>query len=191
MYYKYLMENPEDCRGNVALVAMAGSDEIAYTHMEEPTDDMVPLTDGEINLVKEQVKVPWLTQRQRYQQMIDAKADEIRASYMFNGARTIDSEYIQVEAAVRGWEDAGAPEDNVPEEIAVWAEINNQTARWAADDVMTEVIAHRSVIRMVRTLRLRGKAEMRHGASELLEERLSFYLEQLELLRCPVDYLSH
>lgn len=188
MHVKYLMKSPQDYRGNVKLVVGAGAGDVAYSNVSEVDDDMIPLIPSEISLVLQESPGLWLTEREEYQRRLDDKADQIRLSYLYNGRSTIVEEYKQVEEVANRWIAAGKPTDAIPQELTLWAEINNQSVEWALQSVLHAAGLYRGMVLAMRNLRLRGKHDMKILPREQLLPTLETYLEQMEAYRCPVEY---
>lgn len=188
MYVKYQMNSGDDYRGNVKLVVRVGDVEIAYSNVVEVGPGMVLLTPTEIELVNSEAPGLWLTEREEFQRRLDEVADEIRASYLYNGPRSISEEYRQVETVTRRWIAQGSPSHSVPEELSVWAQLNDQTAEWAAQSVLEASEFYRGAILALRTLRLTGKREMRTIDASELQSRYEHYVAQMRQYRCPIEY---
>lgn len=190
MFVKYIMDSPEDYRGNVRLVKrdMETEDDVAYTSVDVIEPDMTELTPAEKLEIERVTGGEWLTERQEYQRQLDIKADDIRRSYLYNGPYTVVEEYTQVEKATLAWEAAGKPMDAVPHEISVWADIKQRSIDWAYNDIKQATFFYRSMLTSVRELRLRGKEAMKILPANQLKDHLDAYMEQLEQLRCPPEY---
>lgn len=189
MQVKYLMLDDTDYRGNVKLIVRnEQGDEIAYTEIETPTEDMVPLTEQEVGLVQEQTSTLWLAERKELQRKIDIHADQIRQSYLYNGDLTIFSEYLQVEKVLDEWLAEGSDYNNVPVEISVWAQATGNTLEWAVNDIHYSALGHRYMLANVRSIRLLGKGRLNTEPMETLYTAFNEVIAQLEQWRCPVVY---
>lgn len=188
MYVKYQMNSNTDYRGNVKLVVKVGEAEIAYSNVTDVTEGMVLLTKTEIDLVLSEAPGLWLTERESLQQKVDLKADDIRSSYLYNGPRSISEEYRQAEDLAKKWIADGSDETNAPEDLVVWAELNNQTVAWAAQSVITASMGYRLAISKIRSLRLRAKHAIRTVETNVLQSTVDQYLNEMSQYRCPIEY---
>lgn len=163
-FYKYPMKQPDDYRGEVKLVSRSNGVDVAYTATTTPDDDMVPLSPSELEYVKRNSDTSWLNAEKQYLIDIDMEADEVRKSYMDIGRDTIDTEYQQVKEVLSQWRKEGSDVTAVPEEIMCWAEANSETLDWAIEDIEREMMLHRELIKMVRKVRLEGKAKLKKSS---------------------------
>lgn len=188
MFFKYRLLHPTDYRGNVKLVVKVDDAEIAYSNVTNKDPDMVPLTQREVELVLQESPGTWFTEREEFQRRVDALADDVRASYLYNGKSTISEEYRHVEKVALDWIAAGADESNVPSEIAVWAKINQQTAMWSAQSVITASEFYRGAISQIRNLRLLAKHDIRNATTEAIPTIYAEFETTINQLRCPIEY---
>lgn len=162
-FFKYLMETPNDYRGEVKLVERDGGVDVAYTTTATPDSDMEEINVDEADRIQRLCSGSWLDAVKQYLVDIDLAADEVRKSYMDIGHDTIDTEYQQVKEVLLEWQRDGADPNNVPEEILCWAEANGNSLDWAIEDIQREMILHRELIRNVRKIRLEGKAKIKNA----------------------------
>lgn len=180
VYYTYVVSDVEQA-----------AIQVVVAHTEHPKPYMVELTAEELaelrlRLVKD--RIPFLTVREYYCAKLDAYADEIRASYLYNGPNSVSDEYYQAEQAAKQWVNAGSIPENTPHEVAVWAEINQQTPAWSANSIITAAEGYRTMIAIVRELRLRGKAAIKDPANENPYIVYIQFTQQLEPIRCLQEW---
>lgn len=184
MFVKYVMLNVNDYRGNVRLVVRnEQSQEIAYTSVEVTDNDMVQLTQAEIDLVLERSPGVWYTKRNEYILNVDTLADEIRQSHLEVGTETIDLEYKQVEEELLAWQAAGSDPNNVPADIAVWQQATGESLAWVVNDIETQIANYKAVISSIRSVRLLGKQTLRDALIENLDTEYATIVADLEALR--------
>lgn len=157
MFVKYIMQNEQDYRGWVKLIATTVQGDIAYSDVEVVENDMVLLTPAEITLVKTTTDGQWISIKESLIRRIDDKADIVRKSFKLAGADTIDLEYHQVEDRLNRWIANGSDLKDIPDEVVVWAEVNAQDIEWAISDIQAAMLLYRDSIKIIRRLRLEAK----------------------------------
>lgn len=190
MYVKYPMVDSYDYRGNVALVVSSpDGQEIAYSNVDAMDGDMVSLIEDEVTLVKDRTDiVEWLSVRDELCRQVDVMADQIRESYKYPGQLTIEMEYVQVEAVLKEWQEAGSPLDDVPDEIQVWQDVTGNDLSWVVNDIESAIQLHRTMISSIRRLRLLGKKAITEASVAELNSTYDSYISQLEAIRAVPDY---
>lgn len=190
MYVKYTMQNPQDYRGHVALiVGTPDGTDIAYSNSDVIDEDMVELVEDEVVLVLNQVpNIDWLVTRDQLRKKLDVIADNVRQSHLFPGKFTIDSEYAQVELALKEWRESGSPSDDVPDELVVWQEISGKDLSWVINDIEMQIAGFRMMISSVRRLRLVGKKALANAPDAELQNVYDLYVSQLEEFKAVPDY---
>jgi hypothetical protein len=93
---------------------------------------------------------------------IDNSVDDLYKDVIGNRA----SEYDRAEAEAKSFAVSGYPAGNVPESVQAWADPNNQTPTWAADDIIATAVGWRTVQANLRTKRLAIKEAVRSAVDQ-------------------------
>jgi len=103
--------------------------------------------------------LPLADLKKRLQASVDRKAGQVRTRFVSPGL-LVDQEYLSAEAAAQVWKNAGEPSDSVPPEVQCWADASGMTASEAAQDIIDTSGEWRTVLSIIRAMRLQAKANI-------------------------------
>jgi hypothetical protein len=118
---------------------------------------------------------------------VDADVNAIYTATV--GAR--QSEYALAESEALGFKEAGYPVTPIPLSVSAWSNAKGETARWAADSIITNAGQWRAVQATIRVQRLAKKEAIRLSVSVAeIDLELASWAQQVAAIRTALGQVA-